>query len=383
MNKKGFKLIGKSQKVQGFHVKTGEEKQMETSLQNAFLEYKELETQMNRVFEDAAQNNFGYGSDAKKKYEKYHQLRKFFLQYMYGLVKCGYINERNKQEIIRRFKRIKTVSVYDENDMVFGDNRDFGENVTIRLRDGLNEQLASRIFYHEFNHSIIGGNLHARYLNDQIERICKLTVNNYGIQALLKDGFLDELFAQDVAETIQAEIDGIHRAENDFTVYGGIQKTGIDFSKTITGCESIKDLTIKSFDKNFIDEILSSYDDVGELQKVLTTLQMKLEKDKSNFYPQNSNKTHSKIPTGFSKIKIEGPIIDEKPRKEDILDDRELSKVLEKNRKRTTSFTEKLRVEHNRSGFRTMTRSDANTQSTNSDFRVIKRTEGFDVGDDL
>ena len=45
--------------------------------------------------------------------------------------------------------------------MVFGDNRDFGdEGVRIRLKDGLNEKLAAKIFYHEFNHSVIGGNLH-------------------------------------------------------------------------------------------------------------------------------------------------------------------------------------------------------------------------------
>lgn len=381
MDKRGFKLIGKSKKVQGFPAKTGKEKQMETYLQNAFPEYKELETHMNEVFEDAVKNNFGYGNDEKKKYEKYHQLRCFFLQYVYGLVKCGYINEKNKQEIIRRFKRIKRVSVYDEDNMVFGDNRDFGENVTIRLRDGLNEQLASRIFYHEFNHSIIGGNLHARYLNEQIERICKLTANNYGIKALLQDGFLDELFSQDVAETIQAEIDGTRRTENDFAVYGRIQKPGIDFSKTIKGCESVKDLTIKSFDKNFIDEILASYNNIEELQKVLTTLQIKLKRVQSNFYPKNSNETHLQIPTGFRKIKTEGSIIDGGPRKEDILDDRELSNILERNNKRATSFTETLRVDNNQSGFRTISRNDVNTQSPNSGFMGIKRTDGFDVGD--
>lgn len=381
MDKRGFKLIGKSKKVQGFHAKTGKEKQMETYLQNAFPEYKELETHMNEVFKDAVKNNFGYGNDEKKKYEKYHQLRSFFLQYVYGLVKCRYINEKNKQEIIRRFKRIKKVSVYDEDNMVFGDNRDFGENVTIRLRDGLNEQLASRIFYHEFNHSIIGGNLHARYLNEQIERICKLTANNYGIKALLQDGFLDELFSQDVAETIQAEIDSTRRTENDFAVYGRIQKPGIDFSKTIKGCESVKDLTIKSFDKNFIDEILASYNNIEELQKVLTTLQIKLKRVQSNFYPQNSNETHLQMSTGFRKIKTKGPIIDGEARKEDILDDRELSNILERNNKRATSFTETLRVDNNQSGFRTISRNDVNTQSPNSDFRDIKRTDGFDVGD--
>ena len=380
---KGFKLIGKSQKkVQGFHTKTDKEKQIETYLQNTFPEYKELELHMNEVFEEAVRNNFGYGNDEKKKYEKYHQLRSFFKQYMYGLVKCGYISEKNKQEIIRRLKRIKSVSVYSKDDMVFGDNRDFGDNnVRIRLRDGLNEQLASRIFYHEFNHSIIGGNLHAQYLNDQIERLCKLTVNNYWIHALLKDGFLDELFSQDVAETIQAEIDGKNRTENDFAVYGRIQKPGIDFSKTIRGCKSVKDLVIKSFDKDFIDEILRSYNNIEDLQKVLTTLQIKLKRVQTNFYSQNSNETHLQTPTGFRKIKTEGPIIDGVPRKEDILDDRKLSDILERNNKRATSFTETLRVDNNQSGFRSVSRSDVNTESTNSDFRGIKRTDGFDVGD--
>ena len=161
----GFKLIKKGQRnVQGFHVQTDKEKQMETYLRNNFPEYNELEFYMNGIFEEAARNNFGYGNDEQKIHEKYHQLRSFFRQYIYGLVKCEYINEENKQEIIRRLKRIRSIRAYNENNMVFGDNRDFrDEGIRIRLKDGLNEKLAAKIFYHEFNHSVIGGNLHIQY----------------------------------------------------------------------------------------------------------------------------------------------------------------------------------------------------------------------------
>ena len=341
----GFELIKKGQRnVQGFHVQTDKEKQMETYLRNNFPEYNELEFYMNGIFEEAARNNFGYGNDEQKIHEKYHQLRSFFRQYIYGLVKCEYINEENKQEIIRRLKRIRSIRAYNENNMVFGDNRDFGdEGVRIRLKDGLNEKLAAKIFYHEFNHSVIGGNLHIQYLQEQIERIRKLTNNNYWIKTLIKDGFLDELFAQDVAESIQAEIDGIQRTENDFAVYGRIQQPGIDFSKTIRGCKSIKDLVIKSFDKDFIDEIVRSYDNIEELQKVLTTLQTKLKGVQTNFYSQTNNETQLQTSTVFRNAKIEGIRIDGMPRKGDILDDKELANVLEKNNKKAISFRRTLR----------------------------------------
>lgn len=376
----GFELIKKGQRnVQGFHVQTDKEKQMETYLRNNFPEYNELEFYMNGIFEEAARNNFGYGNDEQKIHEKYHQLRSFFRQYIYGLVKCEYINEENKQEIIRRLKRIRSIRAYNENNMVFGDNRDFGdEGVRIRLKDGLNEKLAAKIFYHEFNHSAIGGNLHIQYLQEQIERIRKLTNNNYWIKTLIKDGFLDELFAQDVAESIQAEIDGIQRTENDFAVYGRIQQPGIDFSKTIRGCKSIKDLVIKSFDKDFIDEIVRSYDNIEELQKVLTTLQTKLKGVQTNFYSQTNNETQLQTSTVFRNAKIEGIRIDGMPRKGDILDDKELANVLEKNNKKAISFRRTLRVDNNQSGFRTISRSDASIENTNNGFKTVKRTD-YDI----
>ena len=352
---------------------------METYLRNNFPEYNELEFYMNGIFEEAARNNFGYGNDEQKIHEKYHQLRSFFRQYIYGLVKCEYINEENKQEIIRRLKRIRSIRAYNENNMVFGDNRDFGdEGVRIRLKDGLNEKLAAKIFYHEFNHSVIGGNLHIQYLQEQIERIRKLTNNNYWIKTLIKDGFLDELFAQDVAESIQAEIDGIQRTENDFAVYGRIQQPGIDFSKTIRGCKSIKDLVIKSFDKDFIDEIVRSYDNIEELQKVLTTLQTKLKGVQTNFYSQTNNETQLQTSTVFRNAKIEGIRIDGMPRKGDILDDKELANVLEKNNKKAISFRRTLRVDNNQSGFRTISRSDASIENTNNGFKTVKRTD-YDI----
>lgn len=376
----GFELIKKGQRnVQGFHVQTDKEKQMETYLRNNFPEYNELEFYMNGIFEEAARNNFGYGNDEQKIHEKYHQLRSFFRQYIYGLVKCEYINEENKQEIIRRLKRIRSIRAYNENNMVFGDNRDFGdEGVRIRLKDGLNEKLAAKIFYHEFNHFVIGGNLHIQYLQEQIERIRKLTNNNYWIKTLIKDGFLDELFAQDVAESIQAEIDGIQRTENDFAVYGRIQQPGIDFSKTIRGCKSIKDLVIKSFDKDFIDEIVRSYDNIEELQKVLTTLQTKLKGVQTNFYSQTNNETQLQTSTVFRNAKIEGIRIDGMPRKGDILDDKELANVLEKNNKKAISFRRTLRVDNNQSGFRTISRSDASIENTNNGFKTVKRTD-YDI----
>ena len=66
------------------------------------------------------------------------------------------------------------------------------------------------------------------------------------------------------------------------------------------------------------------------------------------------------------------------PRKGDILDDKELANVLEKNNKKAISFRRTLRVDNNQSGFRTISRSDASIENTNNGFKTVKRTD-YDI----
>ena len=123
---------------------------------------------------------------------------------------------------------------------------------------------------------------------------------------------------------------------------------------------------------------MRSYDNIEELQKVLTTLQTKLKGVQTNFYSQTNNETQLQTSTVFRNAKIEGIRIDGMPRKGDILDDKELANVLEKNNKKAISFRRTLRVDNNQSGFRTISRSDASIENTNNGFKTVKRTD-YDI----
>lgn len=307
------------------------EMDMLSFLDKEFPEYKLICDKLGKIFADGIKENFDI-KDANNQKSFYNKLRSFLISYIYGLVKGGYITEENKGKILERFNSIKKIGEI-KNGIAYGNttgNMETGYDIC--LQKGIEDKILEKAFYHEFSHVIIGENLTYENRGKEIKKFENSTENTFWLKCLIRYSNMEELFAQDTAEEIYSIVHDIPRRENDFSMYSNIQKLGILFSKTINGCKSIKDLVKQSFSDNFITNIVNSYKDMNDLQKILTSFQniqlpgsvsrsiIKREKNKRRGFKQISNQKFFNI--------------DDVMKEEFCVSGVELEKLLEKNTKK-------------------------------------------------
>lgn len=219
--------------------------------------------------------------------------KKYIYEYIELGKKAGYFN--TLQSI--KFRKLLESINLEINYNLEGNAHVVGNKIIINPKRifGKDEKFASEVFFHEFSHII--NNIHIDITKDDNESLLKSfkytfietmkyyfrkdysnsPLNNDDISSpyeytLYGVLLLDEAIAQNITEDLLSIKYNIPRRKKieysafadikyntDFSIYGIYQELAEVFSKTIRGFNNLKELSIASFEPNFVNNLISEH----------------------------------------------------------------------------------------------------------------------------